>query len=410
MIGKGSVGKSLDDKVFAITDRAKKAIEIYGKENVINATIGVLYDDNEKLVSLDTVVDTYRNLEVTDIFSYASEIDGDSLYKEAVRQIVLGKNYKDDFIGHFTEVIATPGGTGAIRNSLKNYLNPGEKVLLPKLMWGPYKIMAEEVGASFDTYEMFDETGKFNIKDFKNKVVKLLKEQENVVIIINDPCHNPTGYTLEINEWKEILKFLEECSEEKNIILLNDIAYMDFSKRNLNEYRNLFKNLLENLLVIFLFSMSKSYTCYGLRAGAQLALSKNKNVIDEFLDVNKFSCRATWSNISKGAMALLSQIVLDDKKLENLSLERNRYRHMLYKRAEIFLKESREIELEVFPYRDGFFITIPIKQDIEAVVKKLESENIFVVPLKNEIRIGLCSISMDKIYGLSKKIKQSIKE
>ena len=110
MIGKGSVGKSLDDKVFAITDRAKKAIEIYGKENVINATIGVLYDDNEKLVSLDTVVDTYRNLEVTDIFSYASEIDGDSLYKEAVRQIVLGKNYKDDFIGHFTEVIATPGG------------------------------------------------------------------------------------------------------------------------------------------------------------------------------------------------------------------------------------------------------------------------------------------------------------
>ncbi|WP_288217908.1 pyridoxal phosphate-dependent aminotransferase [uncultured Fusobacterium sp.] len=410
MIGKGSVGKSLDDKVFAITDRAKKAIEIYGKENVINATIGVLYDDNEKLVSLDTVVDTYRNLEVTDIFSYASEIDGDSLYKEAVRQIVLGKNYKDDFIGHFTEVIATPGGTGAIRNSLKNYLNPGEKVLLPKLMWGPYKIMAEEGGAPFDTYEMFDETGKFNIKDFKNKVVKLLKEQENVVIIINDPCHNPTGYTLEINEWKEILKFLEECSEEKNIILLNDIAYMDFSKRNLNEYRNLFKNLLENLLVIFLFSMSKSYTCYGLRAGAQLALSKNKNVIDEFLDVNKFSCRATWSNISRGAMALLSQIVLDDKKLENLSLERNRYRHMLYKRAEIFLKESREIELEVFPYRDGFFITIPIKQDIEAVVKKLESENIFVVPLKNEIRIGLCSISIDKIYGLSKKIKQSIKE
>lgn len=409
MIGKGSVGKSLDDKVFAITDRAKKAIEIYGKENVINATIGVLYDDNEKLVSLNTVVDTYRNLEVTDIFSYASEIDGDSLYKEAVRQVVLGKNYKDDFIGHFTEVIATPGGTGAIRNSLKNYLNPGEKVLLPKLMWGPYKIMAEEVGASFDTYEMFDETGKFNIKDFKNKVVKLLNVQENVVIIINDPCHNPTGYTLEINEWKEILKFLEECSEEKNIILLNDIAYMDFSKRNLNEYRNLFKNLSENLLVIFLFSMSKSYTCYGLRAGAQLALSKNKDVIDEFLDVNKFSCRATWSNISRGAMALLSQIVLDDKKLENLSLERNSYRDMLHKRAEIFLKESREIGLEVFQYRDGFFITIPIEQDIEAVVKKLESENIFVVPLKNEIRIGLCSISIDKIYGLSKKIKQSIK-
>lgn len=408
MIGRGSVGKELDDKVFIITDRAKQAAKKFGKENVINGTIGVLYDDNEKLLSFDTVVESYKNLDSEDIFAYAPEIDGTSQYKEAVKQLVLGKDYEDRYKGHFMEVIATPGGTGAIRNSLKNYLNPGEKLLLPKLMWSPYKLMAQEVGATFDTYEMFDEDNKFNISSFKQKVKELASVQENVVIMINDPCHNPTGYSLEVTEWKEILEFLQEVAKEKNIILLNDIAYMDFSKRCLNEYRELFKNLDENLLVIFLFSMSKSFTCYGLRAGAQLALSTNESVIKEFKNVNKYSCRATWSNISRGAMTLLPELVLNEEKYEKLQKERVSSSAMLHKRAEIFLKEAKEVGLEIYPYKDGFFITIPVKDSVEATMERLEKENIFSVPLQNEIRIGLCSIPTEKVYGLCEKIKKCL--
>lgn len=408
MIGRGSVGKVLDDKVFAITERAKQAAKKFGKENVINGTIGVLYDDSEKLLSFDTVVESYKHLASEDIFAYAPEIDGTSQYKEAVKQLVLGKDYEVEFKGHFMEAIATPGGTGAIRNSLKNYLNPGEKVLLPNLMWGPYKIMAEEVGGKFDTYEMFDKNNKFNLDSFKTKVRELVDVQENVVIIINDPCHNPTGYSLDVEEWKEVLEFLQECSKKKNIILLNDIAYMDFSKRDLKKYRDLFKNLSENLLVIFLFSMSKSFTSYGLRAGAQLALSTSESVIEEFKIVNKYSCRATWSNISRGAMMLLPELVLNDDKFEELQKERISSSAMLHKRAEIFLKEAHEVGLEMYPYRDGFFITLPIKGDMDEVMEKLEKENIFVVPLKNEIRIGLCSIPTHKVYGLSEKIKKCL--
>lgn len=408
MIGRSSVGKAIDDKVFAITDKAKQAISKYGKENVINGTIGVLYDDDEKLVSFETVVENYRSLEPEDIFAYAKDVDGTSEYKEAVKHIVLGENYNELFEGHFIAVNATVGGTGAIRNSLQNYLNPGEKVLIPHLMWGPYKLIPEEVGGSFETYRVFNDKDEFDLEDFKSKVNGLLEVQENVVIMINDPCHNPTGFSLSIPEWKEVLDFLQECSKKKNIILLNDIAYIDFSRRDMDEYRKLFRNLSENLFVIFLFSMSKSMTSYGLRAGAQVALSTSKEVIREFADVTKFSDRVTWSNISRGAITLLPKVVLDKDNYSKLLEERNKYKNILFKRAEIFIEEAKKADLDIYPYRDGFFLTIPVKENLDEIVARLEGNKIFTLPVKDGLRIGLCSIPTHKIYGLAQKIKNCL--
>lgn len=409
MLGRGSVGRELDDRVFKIAGKAKNAIERFGKENVINGTIGALYNEGEKLVNFHTVVETYKNLPSEDIFAYASGITGSEEYKEAVKRIILGRDYNSKFQGHFMEVVATAGGTGAIRNSLKNYLNPGEKILLPELMWDPYKLMAEEVGGSFDTYKLFNENDEFHLENFREKVEELTKQQENVVIMINDPCHNPTGYSLSMEEWKGVIEILEEYSKTKNIILLNDMAYMDFSERDMGEYRKIFKNLSENILVIFLFSMSKSFTGYGLRAGAQLALSTNEDIIKEFENASKFSCRATWSNISRGAMSLLSEIVLDDRKYRKLFKERESYRKLIKERAEIFLREAKDVDLKTYPYKDGFFITIPIENNIEEVVESLERENIFTIVLEKGIRLGVCSVPKKKLFGLSKKIKSYMK-
>ena len=50
-----------------------------------------------------------------------------------------------------------------------------------------------------------------------------------------------------------------------------------------------------------------------MRVGAQVALSTSKKVIEEFYDANSFSCRSTWSNISRGGMKMFSNIILDEK-------------------------------------------------------------------------------------------------
>ena len=49
------------DNVFKIVNMANSAIAEKGEENVVNATIGSLYDEEGKLVALDTVFDTYNS-------------------------------------------------------------------------------------------------------------------------------------------------------------------------------------------------------------------------------------------------------------------------------------------------------------------------------------------------------------
>ena len=56
-----------------------------------------------------------------------------------------------------------------------------------------------------------------------------MEVQDKLVMIINDPCHNPTGYSLTKEEWKEVVDFLNECSKTHKVVLLNDIAYIDFA-------------------------------------------------------------------------------------------------------------------------------------------------------------------------------------
>lgn len=411
MLAKRSINKEVKDKVFVTASEAKKAIEKYGKDSVINATIGSLHDENDNLVVLNSVMEGYRSLAPEDIMGYAQGITGSEEYKECVKRVVLGFDYKEKFKDNYMEVIATAGGSGAISNSLKNYLNIGEKVLLPNFMWEPYKMMAKEIGGEFETYILFDEEGKFNLYDFKEKVYKLIEEQESLVIIINDPCQNPTGYKLTLEEWREILNILSEASKIKNIILLNDIAYLDFdirSSEEKEEYRKLFLDLPKNLLVIFLFSLSKSFTGYGLRVGAQLAISKNQEVIDQFREACSYSCRATWSNISRGGMKIFSDIVLDEKRYKDLLIERQKYVDLLAERAKIFLEEAKEIDLKTFNYKSGFFITIPVEKDMEKVIKKLKEQKIYVVEFVGALRIAICSIPKRKVYGLAEKIKQAM--
>ena len=76
-------------------------------------------------------------------------------YKDALKRWVF-KNHYEDFKDK-TDVISTPGGSGALSNSFANYLNPGEKVLLPSYMWVNYTQMLYEYGLGYETYELFDQ-------------------------------------------------------------------------------------------------------------------------------------------------------------------------------------------------------------------------------------------------------------
>lgn len=393
-----------EDKIFGINKLAKEMIAKEGKENVVNATVGALLDDNGDLVVLSSVVDVLKNLEPQDYAEYAP-IGGTPEYRKHIIEATFGK-FKPK---SHTRALATPGGTGAIRNTIENYTQRGEKVLTSDWFWAPYNTIAQELERKLVTYTLFDENDNYNLSSFEEKVKEILEIQDNLVVIINTPAHNPTGYTLTLKDWNGVIDILKKYSKGKKITILADVAYIDFAGDE-DKYREFFPvldDLPENILAVVAFSMSKGFTLYGLRGGAMICITKNEDVAEEFVLVNSFSARASWSNCPRAAMKVLSSIYEDEALLAKVKAERKKFCDMLVKRGKAFEQAATEAGLKTVPFDSGFFISIPCK-DPDAVGKELQKSGIFAVPLAKGLRISVASISEELCKTIPAKVKAAM--
>lgn len=410
MIAQKLVGKEVGRGAFGLAREVKAQEKEHGKESVINSTLGTFFGEDEKLAVLKTVNKTYRNLQSPDIFGYAAGVSGSAEYKEAVKKSLFGVYCDYITSNSFVDVAATPGGTGAIYNAFKGYGNEGNTVLLPEYMWDAYVHITGANNLNNITYKLFD-GDRFNVGDFSKKLLEVVKRDGRVLAVINDPCQNPTGYCLSFKEWQEVVEVLREGSKYGDVILVNDIAYIDYDFRGREksrEYMKLFVGLPENVVVTLAYSMSKSFTSYGLRTGAIVAISSSKKVIDEFTIVAEYLCRSSWSNVSRGGMALLSKAYEVPEILDEINKERDEWVELLKERARIFTEGAKKVGLEICPFRSGFFITVPLEENKNEIVEDLKTKKTFVLPIKKGLRIAICSISRKKLEILPKLIKESI--
>lgn len=396
-----------EDKIFGINNRAKAMIAEKGADKVINATIGSLLDDDGNLVVLSSVDKVFKHLSPKDYADYAP-IGGIKPFREAVQKAAFGK-YQP---AGFTEAVATPGGTGSLRNVISNYSEGGDKVLTSDWHWAPYCTIAGEIGRSIDTFDFFNENRGFNVESFSAKTEELLEQQESLVIILNTPAHNPTGYSLTHEDWDNVIAELCKVAKcGKAIALVIDAAYIDFAGDE-DEYRSFLPKLdglPENVISIMAYSLSKTYTLYGTRCGAMICIAKTKEIADEFKRVCEFSSRGSWSNSAKVAQVILSRIYGDKELLENVNSERAHFRDMLLARGKAFAKAAEEVDLEIVPFDAGFFISIPHDQP-DKVSARLEAEGIFLVPLAKGLRVSVASISEEKCRLLPAIIKKAMED
>ncbi|HYE82588.1 MAG TPA: aminotransferase class I/II-fold pyridoxal phosphate-dependent enzyme [Clostridia bacterium] len=396
----------VEDKIFAASREAGSAVLQFGKEKVVNATVGSILDEDEKLAILPTVLGTLRNLTDTEFAAYAP-ILGTPDYLESAIQATF-KEYRPE---GYIKAAATPGGSGAIRHTIWNYSDIGDTILTSDWFWGPYKTLAEENLRKLKAFSLFDDEKKFNLHSFGVKVGELLSRQDSLVILLNSPAQNPTGYALSDDEWGQVIELIRRAAADgsKRIVLICDIAYIDYAGRAeaTRKFMGLFSGLPSNVLVIVAFSISKSLTMYGLRTGAAVCVSSNKDVAQEFSDVFEVSNRGTWSNGTRCGMKLLSEIMNNKELLLRVDEEREELRQLLEKRAGVFIEEAEASKLDICPYKAGFFVTIPAIQPEESC-SLLKKDNIFAVPISRGIRFAICSVPLYKMKGIAGKIKGAV--
>ena len=390
------------DTVFAIVAKAKQAKQELGEEAVVDATIGSLYDEEGKIVAFDSVFNTWKQLPNEVMAAYAGSFSGNPNYREHVYEWVVGDRSQ---LAH--SVIATPGGTGAVSITISEMLDEGETLIIPEICWGSYGLMASMDNLKTRSYSLF-EKGHFNIASFRDVCEEVMREQKKVVVVLNDPCHNPTGYSLSEDEWNDVIDVLNTLGEQGPVILLNDIAYIDFAYRGkaARDYIRTFDRISDNVFVVIAFSISKSLTAYGMRCGAAILLAQRQESVREVEIVFEKAARAIWSNVNNSAMENFVNVITKEK--DAYEAEKDAYVHLLETRSSIFTQEADACGLAYYPYKEGFFVTLAMEDNRlrDRYHEALMNEQIYTVKVNLGIRVAVCSLPVKKCYGLAKRMKE----
>ena len=400
-------GKVFVDEVFDAVAAVGQATAKYGKESVLNATIGSLCDEQEKLVFLPTVEKVFRSLGNDDIAAYANVRGLPEYLSAAIEQTF--KNSKPE---GYIEAVATAGGSGAIHNLIWNYSNINDAVLSHDWHWQPYSVLCSDIMRRLETFTFLDAQQNFNIRSFESKVSELIAKQETLVVILNTPNHNPTGYSVTDDEWDQIVAIVNRyATGGKTITILVDVAYIDYATDPdaCRSFMKKFSHLSANVFAAFAFSMSKGFTMYGQRMGALIGVSKDRQAMDEFVNASVITCRTRWSNLSRAAMRTMIEIYKVKELLAQIEKERRQYAALMQQRANVFVAEAAAAKLAYLPYKAGFFISIPTVDPVRASTI-LRQNNIFVVPMANGLRIAVCAVPTSKMHGLAAKVAAAVKE
>lgn len=302
-------------------------------------------------------------------------------------------------------VVATPGGTGAVHCAVSNYSSPSQAVLTSDWYWSPYMKICNEMGRNLETFELFDNSGIFNFVSFEQKLQKILSEQGSILILLNTPAHNPTGYSLDDDEWAKLIRILNRASRKGEINLFIDAAYIDFSG-DADDARIFLPELEkcdENVFPMIGYSASKTFTMYGMRCGAILCLAREEEEAKEFQRVCEYTARATWSNCNRAAQTVIEQIYSEEDILADVDCERETFRAMLDRRGRAFERTLKKRDIEPVPFDAGFFACVAVS-NAEEISDRLEEKGIFVVPLQKGIRISLASISEEDCIRVAEAI------
>ena len=372
-----------DDPIFALNAEAQACKAAGG--SVLNATVGALLDDGGQLVVLATVMALWRELGALEVAPYAP-IAGDPAFLKALVQ------------RHWPALTspgaacATPGGSGALGLSLRNFLERGQSVLTTAPFWGPYATLAAENGMGVATAPWPSPGRPLNAEAWHGAIQRLMKAQGRVLVWLNDPCHNPTGRSLSAADRAVLAGLLREAAALGPVTLLLDFAYLDYTREPaavaaaLADYAAL--GAEGSVLVGACMSLSKSLTLYGARSGAIAFPWSTDPALQAALTQ---SCRGTWSNCAKAPQALLLRLAADGKAQARLAAEHQHWSDMLADRARALDAALAEARLEPVHWQGGFFVTVPAVTP-DAACGRLKAEGVFTVPLPEGLRIGLCGM------------------
>jgi aromatic-amino-acid transaminase len=386
-------GRPSDDPIFALNKEATQRRE--AGEDIVNATVGALLHDDGQLAILPTAARAVHEVPAEEWAGYAP-IAGSGDFLDAVKADLFADEpaMRACAIG-----AATPGGTGALRHAIANFLEPNQALLTTSFFWGPYQTLCDEADRTVQTFAMFAPDGTLDLDALDRALREQIASQKRVLLFLNDPCHNPTGYSMRSVEWRSVVAGLLAHAEQAPITLLVDMAYAAYSAAPPRAFLRELVPLLGKVGLLFAWSASKTYTHYGLRVGALIACVPD---VKERLATEaafSYSCRGVWSNCSRGGMRAITRLLVEPDLARACDRERDELRALLDTRVAAFNAYAPLRGLRYPRYEGGFFVTV-FADDARERGGRMKERGVFVVPSSGALRVALCSVAARDVERL----------
>ena len=188
---------------------------------------------------------------------------GDPAYNAAMVALILGDGYADRAAS-----VATPGGTGAIRQALEliRLSAPQATVWISNPTWPNHPSILRYLGMKLAEYRYFDAATRG--VDFAGLMEDLALVKPGDVVLLHGCCHNPTGANLDMGQWAQVVELLVK----RGAVPFVDLAYQGFGdglEADAAATRLIAARFPEVLIAA---SCSKNFGIYRERAGILIAL------------------------------------------------------------------------------------------------------------------------------------------
>ncbi len=389
-----------DDPIFRLNAEAR-ARAAQG-ESIVNATLGALMEDDGTLAVLPEVFAALERVPPGQAAGYAP-IAGPAGFLDAV----IADTYGDSPLAAQSIAVATPGGSGALQLGLVDFLRPGEAVLTTSFFWGPYRTLAEHTGRRVETFEMFGSDGRLDVGALARALDAQLGRQGRALVLLNTPCHNPTGYSLDDAEWQAVRDVLERAAERGPVTLLLDLAYARFGATGGPDWVACVAPLAGRVLLLVAWTASKAFAQYGARVGALIATTPDAGERQRIANALGYACRGTWSNCNHLGMLAVTELLSDPGCRARVDRQRERLRQLLGERVEAFVNAAAGAGLHHPRYEGGFFVTV-FTADGSATAARMRELGVYVVPVNGAVRVALCSTPAAHVPRLVDALAESV--
>jgi len=237
------------------------------RQDKVDLGVGVYKDASGNTPVMRAVKEAERRILADQSSKAYTGLAGDPAFSAVMKDLVLGDSVPNERVA----AIATPGGTGAIRQALEliRIAAPNATVWLSNPTWPNHQSIIKYLGMKMADYRYFDADTRG--VDFGGMMADLEGVAAGDVVLLHGCCHNPTGANLTYDQMSQVIGLMQK----KGAVPFVDIAYQGFGdglSADAQTTRQIASSF-ENCLIAA--SCSKNFGIYRERTGILMAVTKD---------------------------------------------------------------------------------------------------------------------------------------